>query len=121
MDGYNLISFGGLFILVGLAWALSANRRNINWRVIGWAIALQLLVALFIFVVPAGTRAFLVVNEVVVKVLDSAGEGARFVFGRLALGPGQVGKDGAESLGFMLAFQAFPTIIFCSALIAVLS
>jgi CNT family concentrative nucleoside transporter len=120
MDGYNLISFGGLFILVGLAWALSANRRNINWRVIGWAIALQLLVALFIFVVPAGTRVFLVVNEVVVKVLDSAGEGARFVFGRLALGPGQVGKDGAESLGFMLAFQAFPTIIFFSALIAIL-
>jgi CNT family concentrative nucleoside transporter len=88
--------------------------------VIGWAIALQLLLAGFIFRVPAGTKVFLVVNDVVVKILESAGEGARFVFGRLALGPGQVSKEGVESLGFILAFQAFPTIIFFSALIAIL-
>ena len=120
MDRYNLVSFMGIFVLVGVAWVLSADRRNVNWRVIGWGIALQLLVALFVFVVPAGVRVFLVINDVVIKVLDSAGEGARFVFGRLALGPGQVGKDGAESLGFMLMFQGFPTIIFFSALIAIL-
>ncbi|MCL5281653.1 MAG: nucleoside transporter, partial [Planctomycetes bacterium] len=120
MNGYNLISFAGIFVLAGIAWVLSADRRNINWRVIGWGIGLQLLVALFIFVVPAGTKVFLVVNDAVVKILDSASEGARFVFGRLALGPGQVAKEGVESLGFMLAFQAFPTIIFFSALIAIL-
>ena len=120
MDGYNLVSFAGIFVLAGVAWALSADRRNVNGRVIGWGIALQLLIALFVFVVPAGAKVFLVVNDVVVKVLDSAGEGARFVFGRLALGPGQVSKDGVESLGFILAFQAFPTIIFFSALIAIL-
>lgn len=120
MDGYNLVSFAGIFVLVGIAWVLSADRRNMNWRVIGWGIALQLLVALFIFVVPAGAKLFLVVNDAVVKILESAGEGSRFVFGRLALGPGQVDENGAESLGFMLAFQAFPTIIFFSALIAIL-
>jgi CNT family concentrative nucleoside transporter len=120
MDGYNLISFAGIFVLAGVAWVLSADRRNVNWRVIGWGIGLQLLIALFIFVLPAGAKVFLVVNDAVVKVLDSAGEGARFVFGRLALGPGQVSKEGVESLGFMLAFQAFPTIIFFSALIAIL-
>ena len=120
MDGYNLVSLVGIFVLLGVAWILSADRRNMNWRVIGWGVALQLLVAVFIFVVPAGARVFLVVNDVVVKVLESAGEGAFFVFGRLALGPGQVSEDGAESLGFILAFQAFPTIIFFSALIAIL-
>ncbi len=120
MDGYNLVSFAGIFILVGVAWASSADRRNVNWRVIVWGIALQLLVALFVFVVPAGVRVFLFINDLVVKVLDSAGEGARFVFGRLALGPGQVDKNGVESLGFMLMFQGFPTIIFFSALIAIL-
>jgi CNT family concentrative nucleoside transporter len=83
-------------------------------------VVLQLLVALFIFVVPAGARVFLVVNDVVVKILESAGAGAHFVFGRLALGPGQVSDSGEESLGFILAFQAFPTIIFFSALIAIL-
>jgi CNT family concentrative nucleoside transporter len=120
MDGYNLVSFAGIFVLAGLAWVLSADRRNVNWRVIGWGISLQLLIALFVFVVPAGTRVFLVINDVVVKILDSAGEGARFMFGRLALGPGQKAADGTESLGFILAFQAFPTIIFFSALIAIL-
>jgi CNT family concentrative nucleoside transporter len=120
MGIHNLASFIGIFILMGVAWVLSSNRRNMNWRVIGWATGLQLLLAGFIFMVPAGTKVFLVVNDVVVKILESAGEGARFVFGRLALGPGQVSKEGAESLGFILAFQAFPTIIFFSALIAIL-
>jgi len=120
MDIYNLVSFAGIFVLLAVAWALSADRRNMNWRVIGWAIVLQLLVAVLIFVVPAGARVFLVVNDVVIKILESAGEGARFVFGPLALGPGQVSDSGEQSLGFILAFQAFPTIIFFSALIAIL-
>jgi CNT family concentrative nucleoside transporter len=120
MDGYNVVSFAGIFVLLGVAWVLSADRRNMNWRVIGWGVALQMLVAVFIFVVPAGARVFLVVNDVVVTILESAGKGAYFVFGRLALGPGQVSESGEESIGFILAFQAFPTIIFFSALLAVL-
>ena len=120
MDGYNLISFVGIFVLMGVAWVFSADRRNMNWRLMAWGVGLQLLAALFIFVVPAGARVFLVVNDVVVKVLESAGKGAYFVFGRLALGPGQTSEDGVESIGFILAFQAFPTIIFFSALLAIL-
>jgi CNT family concentrative nucleoside transporter len=120
MDIYNLVSFFGMFVLVGVAWLLSADRKNMNWRAIYWGAGLQLLIALFVFVVPAGTKAFLVVNDVVVKVLDSAGAGAKFVFGRLAVPPGQPSEPGQESLGFILAFQAFPTIIFFSALIAIL-
>ena len=120
MDIYNLVSFAGIFVLVGFAWVLSADKRNVNWRVIGWGIGLQVLVALFIFVVPAGQELFQLVNDVVVKVLESASAGAKFVFGPLAIPPGQTGEGGAESLGFILAFQAFPTIIFFSALIAIL-
>jgi CNT family concentrative nucleoside transporter len=120
MDVRNLISFTGLFVLMALAWALSAEHRNVNWRLIFWGTALQLAFGLFVFVVPAGTNVFLFVNDVVVSILDSAGAGARFVFGRLALGPGQTGDNGASSLGFILAFQGFPTIIFFSALIAIL-
>jgi len=120
MDVYNLVSFAGIFVLVGFAWVLSADKKNMNWRVIGWGIGLQLLIALFIFVVPVGSRLFLVVNDIVVKILDSASAGAKFVFGPLAIPPGQTGETGEESLGFILAFQAFPTIIFFSALIAIL-
>ncbi|UCE49625.1 MAG: hypothetical protein JSW47_05665 [Phycisphaerales bacterium] len=120
MEIYNFVSFGGIFVLLGCAWVLSADRRNMNWRVIGWGVALQLLIGLFIFVVPAGADVFRFVNDVVVCVLDSASAGARFVFGPLALAPGQIGEAGEESPGFILAFQAFPTIIFFSALIAIL-
>jgi CNT family concentrative nucleoside transporter len=117
MDIYNLVSFAGIFVLIGVAWVLSADKKNMNWRVVGWAVALQILLALFIFVVPAGAKVFLFVNDVVVKILDSASAGAKFVFGPLAIPPGQ-GSE--KSLGSILAFQAFPTIIFFSALIAIL-
>jgi len=120
MDIYNLVSFAGIFVLIGLAWILSADKKNMNVKVIIWGIALQLLFALFIFVVPAGSRVFLFVNDVVVKVLDSASAGAEFVFGPLAVPPGAQSETGEKSIGFILAFQAFPTIIFFSALIAVL-
>lgn len=105
---------------MGLAWLISLNRRKMNWRVIGWGIALQLLFAIFVFRVPAGTKVFLFINKVVVKLLDSASAGTQFVFGRLALPPGAINAEGETSLGFILAFQAFPTIIFFSAVMAIL-
>ena len=120
MDVYNLVSFAGIFVLVGFAWILSADKKNMNFKVILWGIGLQLIIGFFIFVVPTGSRVFLVVNDVVVKVLDSASAGAEFVFGPLAVPPGAQSETGEKSIGFILAFQAFPTIIFFSALIAIL-
>ena len=120
MGPYNLVSFLGIFILVGFAWLISSNRRAMNWRVIGLGIALQLFFAAFVFMVPAGAKAFLFVNRVVVTLLDSASAGARFLFGRLALPPGTTNEAGETSLGFILAFQAFPTIVFFSALMSIL-
>ncbi|MBN2349174.1 MAG: hypothetical protein JXJ22_10070 [Bacteroidales bacterium] len=117
---YNLISFSGLFILMAIAWLFSPNKKNINWRVILWGLGFQFLFALFIFKVPAGYKVFLFLNDVVIKILDSASEGAKFVFGRLALPPGTKNASGETSLGFILAFQGFPTIIFFSALTAIL-
>jgi CNT family concentrative nucleoside transporter len=55
-----------------------------------------------------------------VRILDSASAGTRFLFGRLAIPPGMRDDAGQESLGFFLAFQALPTIIFFSSLMAAL-
>jgi len=115
---YNLISFLGIFIIMAVAWLLSADRKLINWRLILWGTIIQLAFALFIFVVPAGSQAFLLVNDAVVRLLDSATAGTRFLFGRLALPPGAKNEAGEESLGFILAFQALPTIIFFASLMA---
>ncbi|HUU38051.1 MAG TPA: nucleoside transporter C-terminal domain-containing protein [Candidatus Desulfaltia sp.] len=120
MSAYNLVSLLGIFVIAGFAWLLSANRKVVNWRVVGWGIGLQFLFALFIFVVPIGTKFFLFVNRVVIKLLDSATAGTRFVFGRLALPPGAINEAGETSLGSILAFQGLPTIIFFAALIGAL-
>ena len=120
MEIYNLVSFSGIFVLMGVAWLVSESRRTVNVRVILWGTALPLLFALFLFIAPAGARVFIVINDVLIRVLDSAAAGARFLFGRLALPPGATGENGETSLGFILAFQAFPTIVFFSALMSIL-
>ncbi len=120
MEFYNLISFLGIFILLGIAWLLSADKKVMNWRLVSLGIAIQMLFALVIFKFPPGGKAFLWINDVVVEILETASAGAQFVFGRLALPPGSVNDAGEQSLGFFLAFQAFPTIIFFSALMSIL-
>lgn len=117
---YNLVSFLGIFILMAFAWSVSSNRRVVNWRVVIWGVALQMLFALFIFVIPAGSKVFLFINDVVVKALDSATAGTKFLFGRLALAPGATNEYGEASLGFILAFQALPTIVFFASLMGLL-
>lgn len=103
-----------------IAWIFSANRKIINWRVVIWGTLLQLLFATFIFVIPIGSKIFLFINDAVVNILESASSGTRFLFGRLALPPGTISETGEESLGFFLAFQALPTIIFFASLMAIL-
>ena len=118
LEPYNLVSFAGIFVLIFLAWALSRfvlkNKTEPNWRLIIWGVSLQLVYAFFIFVMPAGIALFKGINELVILILSRASQGAAFVFGPLAAPPGQKG-----SLGFILAFQALPTIIFFSSLVAV--
>ncbi len=120
MGIYNLISFSGFLTLLIFAWLLSENRSSINRKVVLWGVGLQLLMGVFIFVLPAGARVFLFLNDVVIQVLEAASAGSKFVFGRLAFPPGETGPAGESSLGFILAFQGFPTIIFFSALVSVL-
>ncbi len=109
METYNFISLSGIFVLIGLAWLISSDRKNINSRVLVWGVSLQLVFAAAIFLFPFSEQIFLLLNKAVIAVLSAASAGSEFMFGRLALSP----------LGFFLAFQAFPTIIFFSALISV--
>ncbi len=117
---YNLVSFAGIFILMGFAWSLSENRKVINWRVIIWGCILQIVFALFIFIIPAGADIFMFINDALIKVIDVASAGTRFIFGRLALPPGATNEWGEESLGFIFAIQVLPQIIFFASLMAVL-
>lgn len=105
---------------MAFAWILSTNRKVINWHVVFWGLVIQLILALFIFILPIGREIFLFINDVVVKVVDVASAGPKFIFGRLALPPGTTDEWGGESLGFIFAFQALPTVIFFASLMGVL-
>lgn len=115
----------GLAILIGLAYLLSNNKKAVNWRLIGIGISMQVIFAIFIlkgsllesYFSPLGWPKLLFekISEGFVVVLGFTTEGAKFVFGNLAVGPG---FDG--SLGMFFAFQVLPTIIFFAAFMSVL-
>ena len=115
MDRYNLISLFGLFAMLVVAWSLSEHRKAVNWRLLAWGVGLQFVFGAFVFLVPAGKILFQRINDLVIWLLKPAGVGIEFVFGPLALGPDQKG-----SVGFILATQALPLIIFVSALMSLL-
>jgi len=115
----------GIFLLLGIAFAFSNNRKNVNWRLVGSGIGLQIVFAIFIikgdllasWFSPLGWPKdfFKWVSHFFVLVLNFTTEGAKFIFGTLAISPGQDG-----SLGMFFAFQVLPTIIFFASLMAIL-
>jgi len=111
MDRYNIISVSGLLLCMLLAWACSTNHRRLNFRLIAWGLALQLIMGALIFMVPASQHVFLRLNDWVLKLLETAQAGQKFVFGSLA---------DSKAVGFVLFTQAFPIIIFFSALMGLL-
>ncbi len=115
MNIYNLVSFLGVFVFIALLIVLSRAKKRIKAKVLAWGVALQAGLALFIFVLPVGKKVFNLVNHWALALIQSSQEGVRFLFGRLAIPPG-----GHESLGFILAFQALPTIIFFAGLMGLL-
>jgi len=107
------IAFGlfGLAVLISVAYALSGNRKSIDWRQIAAGVGMQIVFAVIVILVPGGREFFDAISRVFVKVIDFAMTGAVFVFGDLAK---------ASEFGFIFAFQVLPTIIFFASLMGVL-
>jgi CNT family concentrative nucleoside transporter len=115
----------GLAVLVGIAFLFSADRRAVNWRLVFSGFLLQFAFAVLIlkgdelgaFFGPLAwlKKFFELLSEGFVRVLGFTTEGAKFVFGPLAVGPPAEGN-----LGFFFAFQVLPTIIFFASLMSVL-
>lgn len=120
MSSYNLLSIFGIFGLMFIAWCFSSSRKTINWRLIFWVLVLQAIFAFFVFRISAGVAVFNWLNAAVIKLLSFAKQGMYFVFGPLAVSPGETGPSGEKSLGFILIFQALPTIVFFSCFMALL-
>lgn len=112
-------AFAGVFCFFGLVAMCSSNLRAVNWRTIGWGIALQVVLAVLVLKVPAVKAAFEAAKVVVVNFIDFSDKGAEFVFGNLAR-PGDIALNPGKEFLFMFAFKALPPILFVSAFFTVL-
>lgn len=108
----------GIFLILGLAFAFSNNRKAINYRLVLTGLAVQIGLAIFILKVPIGQAMFAKIGYLVTKILDFSDKGAEFVFGIL------VDKKTLESVfgmgrSFIFFFKIIPTIIFVSVLVSI--
>lgn len=114
----------GLMLLIAIAFLLSNNKKKINWRLVFSGLALQIIFAVLIlrgdslrsFFYPLGLFKdfFKGIAYLFVLILNFTTEGAKFVFGNLAISPGN-----QDSMGVFFAFQVLPTIIFFASLMSV--
>jgi len=102
----------GMAVLLGFCYLLSTNRRAINWRLVGGGITLQILLALLILKVPGVNLIFDYIAGFFQAVLQYTEAGAEFLFGSII--------NDQETFGYIFAFQVLPTIVFFSALSAIL-
>jgi len=128
----RLIGILGLVVMIGIAWLLSKNRKDISWRLVAWGMGLQVIFALLILKTGPGKWIFEQFNDIIISILNCANSGAQFVFGSLItrFAPvGTVGPSGefvqteqllVDNGMAYFAFSVLPTIIFFSALITVL-
>jgi len=108
----RLMGFLGLAVMLGLAFLLSGNRRRISGKTVAWGVGLQFLFAVFVLRFSFGRNLLAWAGDGVNQLLGYSFAGSSFVFGEL-------GKKNSL-MGFSVAFQVLPTIIFISAFFAVL-
>ena len=112
-----LISFVGMFVLIGLAVLASTNRQSIRLRTVLGAFAIQLFFGAFVLYFPAGKSVLLAISTGVQRVIDYGNDGITFIFGGLNSDRMFELFDGS---GFVFAVRVLPVIVFFSSLIAVL-
>ncbi|MDQ3487491.1 MAG: Na+ dependent nucleoside transporter domain protein, partial [Acidobacteriota bacterium] len=117
-------ALAGIVVFIAIIAAFSRNLKAVNWRTVGWGMALQVGLALFILKfevggVRPGYVFFQKIAGGVEQFLAFTNAGSQFVFGALA-NPGTVEKGFGPGNGFIFAFTALPTIIFVSAFFTVL-
>lgn len=115
----------GIFVIIGVSYLLSKDRKNINWKLVITGLSIQLILAVFILKaellssiwLPLGwpMKFFEFLASFFVIVLKYTTEGTGFLFGFLGRGP-----EFDDSIGVIFAFQILPTIIFFASLTSIL-
>lgn len=126
----------GIVVQIAICYALSTDRKKIDWKLVTWGITLQVIFAVLILKTATGQWVFSKLNDAVVTMLSFTEAGASFVFGNLVkfVVPVNVGDPSQApelanqlngmklnaSTGAFFGFNVLPTIIFFSAFMALL-
>lgn len=102
----------GVGVMLLVCYLFSQNRKAISWRLVGMGMTLQIILALLILKVPFVNTLFDNLARIFERVLSYSTAGAEFMFGNLV--------TDMDSFGYIFAFQVLPTIVFFSALSAIL-
>src|SRR5438067_6930663 len=106
----KMLGIAGILVILGIAFAVSANRKAIRLRVVGAAFALPAFVAWLVLYTSWGRAGILGLSAGVADLLGYAGKGTEFLFGPSASNP----------LAHTFAIAALPVIIFFASLVAIL-
>lgn len=98
----------GMVLCIGLAWAFSKNKKEINWKSVGCAFLGQIILAFVMIKTPLWKVVELLSNGVT-WIINQANEGINFVFGGIV----PIG-------GFVFFINSLLPIVFISALIGIL-
>lgn len=107
-----ILNLLGIAVVIGLAFLLSWNKKEIKWKAILKAVVIQFVLAVLLVKVPIGKTIVSALSDGVTAVINCGQEGLSFVFGSLA--------DGAASTGSIFIVQTLGNIIFVSALVSLL-
>ena len=109
----------GIFLIIAVCYAFSADRSSITWRPVFAGILVQVVLVVLLLKVTFIADALLSLNIIVETLEAATQQGAVFLFGYLggAEAP-YVAKDGAEA--YLLAFRVLPQILMFAVIVAIL-
>ena len=116
---YRWISLIGFFVISFIAW-ITGTKTKINLKTILRSILLAWTIGGLTFWLPWTRNALQWLNNILISILQASQKGTIFLFGPLAISPDQTLENGTQSIGFILAMQVLPSIIFFSAVISLL-
>ena len=102
----------GMVAMLAVCYACSRNRKAIDWKLVGIGVGFQFLLAVLILKVEGVSTIFDYTAAGFRKTLEFTAAGSEFLFGSIV-------KD-MDSFGYIFAFQVLPTVVFFSALSAIL-
>ncbi len=107
-----LLNVLGIITILTIAWALSAQRSNINYPLVAKGLLLHVIIAAVMLKTDIGGIAMQKIADGIAQLYAAADKGIEFVFGSLS--------KAQEPWGFIFAFQVLPIIIFFGAIMSVL-